>query len=93
MRRDLSTTTVEISTRPSCSLCADARKLLEAARNEWGFSLVEHDILERSDWFRRFRCQVPVVVVGGVPRLWLHFSREELEVALGAALEEVSRRE
>ncbi|MEW5743361.1 MAG: glutaredoxin family protein [Myxococcota bacterium] len=91
MRKDLSTTVVEVYTRPACSLCADALELLHAAREARGFELVEHDIFERDDWFQRFRYQVPVVVVGGIPRLSLQFTREELEVALDAAFGGSSR--
>ncbi|MCC6336426.1 MAG: glutaredoxin family protein [Myxococcales bacterium] len=93
MRAILSTTLVEVYTRPSCSLCADALELLHAARRAWGFELVERDIFEREEWFSRYRHQVPVVAVGGIDRLSLKFSQQELEVALAAALEEVRARE
>lgn len=82
MKADLSTTTVEIYTRPGCHLCEEAFDLLEALQESRGFRLVERNILDEPDWTERFQYRVPVVVVNGIERLALRFSKEDLEAAL-----------
>lgn len=82
---DLSTTTVEIYTRPGCHLCEVAFDLLEALQEARGFRLVERNILDEPDWLERFQYRVPVVYVDGIERLALRFSQAELEAVLERA--------
>lgn len=82
MPLDLNTTTVEIYTRPGCHLCEVAFDLVEALQEARGFRLVERNILDEPDWMERYQYRVPVVVVNGIERLELRFSKEELEAAL-----------
>ena len=75
---------VELFVKPGCTLCDDARDLLDAARKTWQFEVVERDIYASQALFDALRYAVPVVAIDGEERLRLRFGRAELERALGA---------
>lgn len=79
-------------TRPGCHLCEEALDVLEALRDERGFTLVEHDILGDAEAFERFRFRVPVLFVDGVERLSLRFSRADIEAVLDEAARSGAKR-
>lgn len=76
---------VLVYTKPNCALCDEALERLAAARARWPIALEERSIYEEDAVFRRYRYQVPVVVIGGIERLKLRFTDEELDAALAAA--------
>jgi glutaredoxin len=78
---------VVVYRKPGCPLCDEAEELLEDARAAAGFELELRNILERDDWFSRYRYRIPVVVIDGIERLELRFSAQELHAALSAARE------
>ena len=57
--------TVRIYTKPRCSLCAQARRVLEEIRTRVDFVLEVVDIREDPDTWERYRHAVPVVTVNG----------------------------
>ena len=73
--------------KPGCPLCDEADELLHDAREKWRYTLEARNILERDEWFSKYRYRVPVVVVNGIERLELRFSADELDAALTAAQE------
>ena len=73
--------------KPGCSLCDEADEVLHDASEKWRYTLEARNILERDEWFAKYRCRVPVVVVNGIERLELRFSADELDAALTAAQE------
>jgi len=76
--------------KPGCPLCDEADELLHDAREKWRYTLEARNILERDEWFSKYRYRVPVVVVNGIERLELRFSTDELNAALTAAQESPS---
>lgn len=76
---------VEFYTKPACSICNDARALVEDAQDAWGFSLTDCNILRHEPWFERYRYRVPVVVIDGTEALELRFDAAALEAALRQA--------
>ena len=56
---------VRMMTAAGCHLCDEAHDLLEAARAELGFDLVEVDITGDPDLEAEYREQIPVVYVAG----------------------------
>ena len=57
--------TVRIYTKPRCSLCAQARRVLEEIRTRVDFVLEVVDMREDPDTWARYRHAVPVVTVNG----------------------------
>ena len=57
--------TVRIYTKPRCSLCARARRVLEEIRTRVDFVLEVVDIREDPDTWERYRHAVPVVTMDG----------------------------
>lgn len=56
---------VELFTKDDCSLCVDAKAVLEAARAEVPFELVEIDITEHPEHYERYKWDIPVIHVNG----------------------------
>jgi glutaredoxin len=69
---------VEVYLKPNCSLCEQALEWLD----DEGVSYLTHSVLEQEAWFERWRYQVPVIVVDGVERLCLRFTRDELRAVV-----------
>jgi glutaredoxin len=57
--------TVRIYTKPRCSLCAQARRVLDEIRTRVDFVLEVVDIRDHADTWERYRHVVPVVTVDG----------------------------
>lgn len=76
---------IHVYEKPGCSLCVEAREVLDDLGDRFVFEVVRHNILERTEWFEKYRYQVPVVVIGGIQRLALRFDAQELEAALLAS--------
>jgi predicted thioredoxin/glutaredoxin len=57
--------TVRIYTKPRCSLCAEALRVIEEIRTRVDFVLEEVDIRDAADTWERYRHAVPVVTVDG----------------------------
>ncbi len=76
---------VLVYTKPNCPLCDEALERLDAARARWPIALEVRSIYEDEALFRRYRYEVPVVLVGGIERLTLRFTDEMLHAALSAA--------
>ncbi len=72
---------VAVYIKPHCSLCERALELLD----DEGVSYTTHLILEREEWFSRWRYSVPVLEIDGVERLSLDFSVEQLRAVLAAS--------
>ena len=73
---------VTLYTKPGCSLCFKAKKLLEELRSERAFELEEIDITGDEALYERYRWEIPVIAVEGVERLRGRFSIDELRDAL-----------
>ena len=57
--------TVRIYTKPRCSLCVQAHRVLEEIRTRVDFVLEVVDIRDDADTWERYRHAVPVVTVDG----------------------------
>lgn len=57
--------TVRIYTKPRCSLCLEALRVIEEIRTRVDFVLEEVDIRDAADTWERYRHAVPVVTVDG----------------------------
>jgi len=80
---------VRMMTAAGCHLCDEAHDLLEAARADLGFDLVEVDITGDPDLEAEYREQIPVVYVAG-RRTFTYFVdpaelRDRVEAATSAA--------
>jgi glutaredoxin len=58
--------TVRIYIKPRCSLCEEAREVLEGLRTRVAFVLEVVDIRDRPDTWERYRHAVPVITLDGV---------------------------
>jgi glutaredoxin len=56
---------VEIYSKAECSLCEEAKAVIEAVRRRLPFELVEHDIEADPELYQRFRYDVPVIFIDG----------------------------
>jgi len=57
--------TVEIYSKPGCSLCDEAKAVLLSVRERIPFELVEVDIRSDRALFDRYKFDIPVIVVEG----------------------------
>lgn len=74
--------TVRIYTKPRCSLCAKARRVLEELQPRVGFVLEVVDIREHGDTWERYRHAVPVVTLDGEEIARLRVDAAVLEARL-----------
>jgi glutaredoxin len=58
--------TVRIYIKPRCSLCEEAREVLEGLRTRVAFVLEVVDIRDHPDTWERYRHAVPVITLDGV---------------------------
>ncbi|MGZ6059970.1 MAG: glutaredoxin family protein [Myxococcaceae bacterium] len=58
--------TVRIYIKPRCSLCEEARGVLERLRTRVAFVLEVVDIRDQPDTWERYRHAVPVITLDGV---------------------------
>jgi glutaredoxin len=74
--------TVRIYTKPRCSLCVEARRVLEEIRTRVDFVLEVVDIRDHGDTWERYRHAVPVVTLDGEEIARLRVDGEALEARL-----------
>lgn len=77
---------VRIYSKPACSLCEEAKEVLERVRGRLPFELVEEDIRASPELLAAWRYEVPVVVVEGRPVFRLRLVEQEVEDYLRAVL-------
>jgi glutaredoxin len=70
---------------PDCSLCDDAKGILEPAAARLGFDLVTVDITSDPELEARHRASLPVVEIDGVQAFVYHVSPGLLERRVRAA--------
>jgi len=71
-------------TRPECSLCEEARALLDAMRRDVPFDLWEVDVSAKPDLEARYGTRVPVALVRGEEIFALQFDEGRVRAALAA---------
>ena len=76
---------LRLYSKPGCSLCDQARDILEQVRTRIPFELVEEDIRADPALFSAYRYDIPVVLVDGQPAFTLRFGAEEVEAFLQRA--------
>ena len=74
--------TVRIYTKPRCSLCAKARRVLEELRTRVDFVLEVVDIRDDRDTWERYRHAVPVITLDGEEIARLRVDAKVLEARL-----------
>jgi glutaredoxin len=77
---------VRIYIKPACSLCEEARQVLERVRRRLPFELVEEDIRAAPELLAAWRYDIPVVVVEGRPAFRLRLVEQEVEDYLRGVL-------
>ncbi|WP_422070705.1 glutaredoxin family protein [Streptomyces hoynatensis] len=70
--------------RPGCHLCEAAREVVAGVCAETGAAWEEKDITEDAELHRRYREQIPVVLVDGRQHDFWRVDPERLRRALGA---------
>lgn len=58
--------TIEVMTKNDCSLCDDAKKIIEQAIVEFPVELKMTDIESDSVLFERYKEKIPVVLINGI---------------------------
>jgi glutaredoxin len=71
-------TRVTLYSKPDCSLCDEAREVIERVRDRYGFELEEVDITGDAALTARYGEQVPVVHVDGRQAFELRVDEAEL---------------
>jgi len=74
--------TVEIYSKPGCSLCEEAKAVLLSLREKMAFDLVEVDIRRDRALFERYKFDIPVVRVNGKPAFHHRVDVAALELLL-----------
>jgi glutaredoxin len=74
--------TVRIYIKPRCSLCEEARGVLERLRTRVTFVLEVVDIRDQPDTWERYRHAVPVITLDGVEIARLRIDPASLESRL-----------
>ncbi|MBJ6763875.1 glutaredoxin family protein [Myxococcaceae bacterium JPH2] len=77
---------VDIYSKPNCSLCEKARVVVEEVRARIPFELRILSILEDPELLTRWRYEIPVVVIDGVPAFTLQVDAESLEARVREAM-------
>lgn len=78
---------VEIYSKPDCSLCDEAKKVLLALQQRVPFELVEVNVEEDPQLFQRYRYDIPVVFIDGQKAFKHRLSPGETELRLLRAKE------
>lgn len=56
---------IEIYSKPDCSLCEDAKRVIQQVRQRISFQLIEINIEEDRALFDEFRYEIPVIFIDG----------------------------
>ncbi|UWE12919.1 glutaredoxin family protein [Actinacidiphila bryophytorum] len=76
--------TVTLIGKPGCHLCDDARVVVQKVAAEAGAAVVEQDITQDEELYRRYWEQIPVVLVDGEQHTFWRVDAERLRRALAA---------
>ncbi|MFC5764623.1 glutaredoxin family protein [Actinacidiphila bryophytorum] len=76
--------TVTLIGKPGCHLCDDARAVVQEVAAEAGAAVVEQDITQDEELYRRYWEQIPVVLVDGEQHTFWRVDAERLRRALAA---------
>ena len=76
---------VTIYTKPGCTLCDEARDVIELVREDFRFDVDVRDILLDLLDFERFKHEIPVILLDGREIARHHLSADQLRAALRAA--------
>lgn len=52
-------------TKKGCSLCDDAKLILEILQKEYNFEIITNDIETNEDWMEKYGINIPVVKIDG----------------------------
>jgi glutaredoxin len=74
--------TIELLTRPGCSLCTTAREVLARVADEAGAAWVERDVDTDEDLADRYGDRVPVVLLDGREHSYWRVEEQRLRLAL-----------
>jgi hypothetical protein len=77
-----STLIITLYSKPDCHLCSDLKAVLLRLRQELDFSLVERNIEEDPNDWKRFRYLIPVLEIGGAALLYPPHSLASVRQAL-----------
>lgn len=69
-------------TKENCSLCDDAKVLLDLLRHEYPFEMDERDIYTNDVWLEKYQLMIPVVKVNNITLDCEQISYDSLEKAL-----------
>ncbi|MDD1061178.1 glutaredoxin family protein [Streptomyces cocklensis] len=76
--------TVTLIGKPGCHLCDDARAVVEEVAAETGAVVVEQDITQDEELYRRYWEQIPVVLVDGEQHTFWRVDGSRLRRALAS---------
>ena len=76
--------TVTLIGKPGCHLCDDARAVVEEVAAATGAVVVEQDITQDEELYRRYWEQIPVVLVDGEQHTFWRVDENRLRRALTA---------
>lgn len=74
--------TVTLIGKPGCHLCDDARTVVQEVAAQTGAVLVEQDITQDEELYRRYWEQIPVVLVDGEQHTFWRVDGDRLRRAL-----------
>lgn len=55
---------VILYTKNPCSLCDEAKMMLELLQKDYSFNLIERDIETNDEWMERYHLLIPCVIIG-----------------------------
>ncbi|CAG6398235.1 putative redoxin [Actinacidiphila cocklensis] len=84
MSRMTTARTVTLIGKPGCHLCDDARAVVEEVAAETGAVVVEQDITQDEELYRRYWEQIPVVLVDGEQHTFWRVDGSRLRRALAS---------
>ncbi|TFJ93353.1 glutaredoxin family protein [Lentibacillus salicampi] len=70
-------------TKENCSLCDDARTMLELLNHDYPLEIEERDIYTTDEWLEKYHLQIPVVQLKNTTLNCEQISYKALEQALG----------
>jgi hypothetical protein len=76
--------TVTLIGKPGCHLCDDARTVVQEVAAATGAAVVEQDITQDDELYRRYWEQIPVVLVDGEQHTFWRVDPARLRKALTA---------
>ena len=79
--------TIEVMTKSDCSLCDDAKAIIEQVISEFPVELKMADIESDSELFERYKEKIPVVLINGIES----FVYKVHPITLRKKLEKLSR--